>query len=86
MTDAAQHIATVEKNRLEDVRVALIEYGGRDLVDVRIFAAYDRGEERQPTRKGISLAVRQLPRLVAALAAALEEATRRGLMDHGGRE
>jgi hypothetical protein len=80
MTDAAQHIATVEKNRAEDVRVALVEYNGHDLVDVRIFASIEGAEERQPTRKGVSLAIRQLPALLEALQAAREAAERRGLI------
>ena len=31
-------VATVEKNRREEIRVALTEYEGRDLCDVRVFA------------------------------------------------
>ena len=84
MSDTARHIATVEKNRAEDVRVALVEFNGHDLVDIRIFAAFDGAEERQPTRKGVSLAVRHLPALLGALQAAQEAAERRGLLPEGG--
>ncbi len=81
MTDASQFIATVEKNRSEDVRIALTEYMGADLVDLRIWAAYDGAGERKATRKGVSLRIGQLPALLRALEAAQEAAERRGLLN-----
>lgn len=84
MSDASQHIATVGKNRSEDVRVALTEFNGHDLVDVRIFADIEGAGERQPTRKGVSLKVGQLPALLEALEAAREAAVRRGLLPDRG--
>ena len=84
MTDAVQLIATLTKNRTEDVRVALTEFNGLDLIDVRIFVDRGDAEERQPTRKGVSLQVCQLPALLDALEAAREAAERRGLLPERG--
>lgn len=77
MTD---HIAMIEKNSLEDVRVTLDEYSGHRLIDVRNYADFKTGnvEARGPTKKGISLKVDKLPELIAALESAREEAQRRG--------
>ncbi|MGH1587869.1 transcriptional coactivator p15/PC4 family protein [Methylobacterium phyllosphaerae] len=64
------------KNNTETIRVALVEYGGHQLCDVRILADYAgaRGD-RQPTKKGICLSIGLLPTLIAALQSE-EEASR----------
>lgn len=78
MTDA---IAIVEKNSREDVRIAIDEFRGTQIVDVRVFASFNGdAEERSPTKKGVSLKVERLPALIEALAQAKEEAIRRGLL------
>lgn len=61
-------VATIEKNRLEEVRVALTEFNGHLLVDIRTFADIDG--ERRATKKGVSLNRAKLPELIAALKAA----------------
>lgn len=76
-------IATIAKNSLEDVRVALDEYQGTDLIDVRVWADFKTGPAgliRAPTKKGVALNVRALPELIRALQGAEEEARRRGLL------
>ena len=53
-----------QKNSLEKVRVAITEYHGKQLIDLRIFYLDNQGNWA-PTRKGISLGVekrRVLPR------------------------
>lgn len=85
MGDAHQHIAIVRKNAVEEVRVALTEFCGKDLVDVRIFQEFAGANgERTPTRKGLALHVSKLPALIAALEAAREAAERRGLLSNFG--
>jgi hypothetical protein len=61
-------IATIQKNRRESVRVALSEYKGTNLVDLRVFAP-KAGEEGAtvPTPKGLSCNVIMLPALCRAL-------------------
>lgn len=79
MTD---HVATIQKNSMEDVRVTLDEFSGHQLIDVRIYADFKTGnvETRGPTKKGVSLNISRLPDLIAALVTAKAEAERRGLL------
>ena len=74
-------IATLEKNSRELVRIALDEYRGVPLVDVRVMApAIDPTGLPIPTKKGIALRIELLPELVVALQAAEAEARRLGLL------
>lgn len=74
--------AVIPKNSREEVRVSLDEFGGHQLVDVRVYADFNTGpvETRGPTKKGVALAVERLPDLIAALEAARTEAIARGLL------
>lgn len=77
-------IATFEKNRRETVRIALDEYRGAPLIDLRVTVPLSGTSDIQtPTRKGLSLNVELLPALVAALRAAEVEARARGLIPGG---
>lgn len=60
-------IAAVPKNAVEDIRVAVRQDNGRDLVDVRVYDQDDGGVWK-PTRKEICLTVEQWPELREALA------------------
>lgn len=51
-----QVISRLRKNASEEIRVAVREYHGRRLVDVRVFAGA-RGQETVPTRKGVSIPI-----------------------------
>lgn len=73
-------IATIEKSRSRDVRVRFVEYQDRPYLDVRVFAVVDATGDRVPTRKGVALAVRKLPELIAALQQAEVEARKAGLI------
>jgi hypothetical protein len=79
-------IARIEKNRLEEVVIAVDHFRGVDLIDIRIHADFSGADkERRPTKKGIALKIEKLPDLIAALNAAADEARRRGLLkDTGG--
>lgn len=79
MTD---HVAIIEKNSLEEVRVTLDQYSGHHLIDVRVYADFRSGnvETRGPTKKGVSLNIAKLPDLIAARVTAKAEAERRGLL------
>jgi hypothetical protein len=76
-------VAVVPKNKLEEVRIALSQYKGADLLDVRVYAA-DEGVgaygKKHPTRKGIAIKVSRLPELIAGLRAAQAEAIKLGLI------
>ncbi|GJE29127.1 transcriptional coactivator p15/PC4 family protein [Methylobacterium organophilum] len=69
-----QVVAVIAKNAVEEVRVALTEFNGHELVDVRIYASFDDSDaERRPTKKGISLKREKLPELIQGLEQALRE-------------
>ena len=61
-------IEQFEKNATEVVRVALTEYRGRKLVDVRVHYTDDEGQYR-PTKKGVSLSLDVYPDFKRALTA-----------------
>jgi transcriptional coactivator p15 (PC4) len=68
-------IAQFHKNAVEQIRIALRDYKGRRLIDMRTYYQDDAGEWL-PTKKGIALTVEQWLELRAApasLAQALEE-------------
>ena len=65
-------VATVEKNRREEIRIALREYEGRDLCDVRVFAEPYAGDEWVATK------VRRRLATVRALSTKSEIYVRRG--------
>lgn len=75
-------IASLEKNRRERVRVALDEYEGVKLIDLRVTVEMTATSGVQtPTKKGLSLRVEMLPELVGALQAAEAKAREMGLFE-----
>ena len=66
--------------RGESVRVQLREFEGAALVDVRKHYTNAQGQ-LAPTKKGLSIAVRKLPELAAAINKALAKAKQLGLVD-----
>src|SRR5206468_3391901 len=62
------------KNSREEVRASLTTYRGHRLADIRVYAADDDGDGDHPTRKGIAVRVRDLPRLREAVEALIAEA------------
>ena len=74
-------IATIEKNKLEEIRVGLSDFNGHDLLNIRIWAEpRNGGVERIPTKAGICCNVRLLPDLIAALQKAEVAARQAGLL------
>ncbi|MGI8839896.1 MAG: PC4/YdbC family ssDNA-binding protein [Caulobacteraceae bacterium] len=74
-------IATLPKNSRERVRVALDEYQGHRLIDVRVVAQLTESSNAWfPTKRGVSLAIAHLPVLARALAAAEAQARELGLI------
>ena len=59
MTD----IAIIEKNRSEELRIALKEFKGRNYLDIRTYVEpyADEGQSRVPTRKGVTVNAGALP-------------------------
>lgn len=72
-------IASLEKNRTERLRVALDEFRGRQLLDLRVTVELSSSSGIQtPTKKGVSIGVHLLPELRRSLAEAEEEARKLG--------
>ena len=74
-------ICDIPKNAREVVRIALTEFKGFPLVDVRVFFKSATGGEPKPTRKGVCVRLGLLPDLIAALTAAEQEAAATGLLN-----
>lgn len=56
-------VKTFEKNKFQEIRVSITEYQGNDLIDIRIWALNQNGQEKVPTAKGVSLNVKLFPQL-----------------------
>jgi hypothetical protein len=76
-------IAEWPLNRRETFRVSLSEYNGHPTFDARVW--FDDGAGHvKPGKKGITLGMKQLPKLAEALAKARVEAEARRLLAHDG--
>jgi hypothetical protein len=75
-------IAEWDRNAREIVRAALDRYNGRHTINARVW--YRDGDEVRPSKSGLTLAVKHLPALAAAIGGALAEARAAGLLDHRG--
>jgi hypothetical protein len=65
----------------EEVRVALSEFNGHDLVNIRVWAEpRDGGPDKIPTKAGLALRVEKLPELIEALEEAERQAREAGLI------
>lgn len=62
-------IASFEKNSLEEVRVSLTEFKGKQLIDLRVYYQPEDGEEKRPTKKGITISPEKFPELKKAILA-----------------
>ncbi len=80
--DSYDIVQTIPKGAREEVRVALSEFHGATFLDIRLFANLG-GEDRAPTRKGVTLRLTALDSLIEALEALRERAKRRGLIGGG---
>lgn len=65
-------IATLPKNRREELRIALSEYKGYRRISVRIWA--NDNKEARPTRQGFSVSVESGKKLLSAITAAIKAA------------
>jgi hypothetical protein len=60
------------KNSREEVRATLTTFKGLRLADIRVYATDDDGDGDHPTRKGLAIQVRDLPKLLEAVQALME--------------
>lgn len=81
MTDAPTFpvvVAEWPRNAREVVRVELDEFKGSKIVSIRTW--FRDGDRLRPARSGMSIAIRHLPKMAAALAEAVDEARALGLV------
>jgi hypothetical protein len=67
-------------NTREKIRVRLDVYQGRDIIDLRRW--YSDGTLDHKPGRGLTISVRHLPALAAAVTAALSQAEAAGLLSH----
>jgi hypothetical protein len=63
-------VHTFVKNAFEEVRAYLQPYKGGQLAHIRVFKP-DKNDVDRPTKKGIALSIRDLPKLAQAVDALL---------------
>ena len=75
------NFTTIEKSKIEELRIALKEYKGHRYVDIRTYADpfADEGQGRVATKKGATCPLAKLPDLIAALQEAEEQIRGQGL-------
>jgi len=74
-------LARIQKNKADEVRVALEKWAGKDNIDIRVYVKLsDPSGEIVATRKGVSLPVAKIPDLLVGIQAAQTEAIRLGLL------
>lgn len=67
-------LATLKRPDGTELRVALREFKGKPWVDLRIWQPGELGTgTMSPTKKGLGLKTRELPEIVEALVAAMED-------------
>jgi hypothetical protein len=69
------------KNATEEIRASLTEYKGHKLIDIRIYYEPEDGEERRPTKKGITIDVGLYPELKKAMLEIEKELIKQNLVE-----
>lgn len=78
-----QVVETITKNKNEQIHVELCEYKDHQLLGMRVWAKTDNGVV--PTKKGITVSVKLIPELIAALQKAEAVAIGAGLIGENGK-
>ena len=77
-------IATIAKNALEEVRVSIEQFKGRQLLSIRVWWHIDPLDEWKPSKKGLAMSVGKLPELIDALEKVREAITTEKAGQKGG--
>lgn len=77
---ADQIIASIPKNAREEIRIALSEFKGHHLANLRIWFTADDGDMR-PGKAGLAFRLEKLPAVIQALNDLEAEARRLGLVE-----
>lgn len=60
-------VKAFSKNKFQEIRVAISEYQGNDLIDIRTWTLPKGADEMAPTAKGVSINVKLFPDLKNAI-------------------
>ena len=75
-----EFITAFEKNSLEEIRISLLKYKSYYFIDLRVFSAPQRGEEKVSTSSGITLPVGLFENLKKSLLDVENVLLRKGLL------
>lgn len=73
-------VAQIQKNALDEIRIAFSEYKGHKYLDIRVHTVFDGDPEPRPTKKGITIKPEQIGELLEALQEAERQARAAGLI------
>lgn len=76
-----EFITAFEKNSLEEIRVFLLQYKSYYFIDLRVFSAPQRGEEKVSTSSGITLPVSLIGKLKESILDVEKVLMRKGLLE-----
>jgi hypothetical protein len=60
-------VATLQKNKFQQIHIGIREFKGNDLVDIRVWTQVQGGDKMVATAKGVSFNVQLLPELRKSL-------------------
>ena len=78
-------ITTFQKNSLEEIRISLFRYESYYFIDLRMFSAPQRGEEKASTSSGITLPVALFAELKNSILEAEKVLIEKKLLDNAER-
>ena len=78
-------ITTFQKNSLEEIRISLLRYKSYYFIDLRMFSAPQRGEEKASTSSGITLPVALFAELKNSILEAEKVLIEKKLLDNAER-
>ena len=73
-------VSRFNKNAMEEIRVSLSEFKGHKLIDIRCYFGRE-GEDRKPTKKGVSISVKLYPEIKKAFSELEKTLLDEGLLD-----
>ena len=76
-----EYITTFEKNSLEEIRISLLQYKSYYFIDLRVFSAPQRGEEKASTSSGVTLPVSLFGKLKKSILDVEKMLMRKGLLE-----
>ena len=78
----AELINSFEKNSLEELRISLLRHDSYYFIDLRLFSAPQRGEDKAPTSSGFTLPIALFEALKNAVLEAEETLIEKQLLAH----